>query len=71
MSTRHSNVTRLSTILKVPYALIFLVLINPSFDYELLLQSDDSERGASAILSQYNGKGCDHPIAYYSRKLPP
>ena len=47
------------------------VLQSPDFSKEFILQTDASDRGVGAILSQRDGDGCDHPTAYFSRKLLP
>lgn len=36
-----------------------------------VLQTDASEVGVGAVLSQRNPEGGDHPIAYFSHKLLP
>ena len=36
---------------------------------EFLLQTDASDVGVGAVLSQLDEEGTDHPVAYYSRKL--
>ena len=36
-----------------------------------VLQTDASERGIGAVLSQYAQDGEEHPVAYYSQKLLP
>ena len=36
-----------------------------------MLQTDTSDRGVGAVLSQLMSDGKEHPIAYYSRKLLP
>ena len=36
-----------------------------------MLQTDASERGLGAVLSQYDIEGKDHPVLYLSRKLLP
>lgn len=41
------------------------------FDKEFVLQTDASERGVGAVLSQKDHNGEEHPIAYYSKKLQP
>ena len=47
------------------------VLWSPDFSKPFVLQTDASDRGVGAILSQLDENGCDHPIAYFSRKLLP
>ena len=47
------------------------VLKSPDFSREFVLQTDASERGVGAVLSQVDDLGEDHPVAYYSRKLLP
>ena len=47
------------------------VLQSPDFSKEFILQTDASDRGVGAILSQHDGDGYDHPTAYFSRKLLP
>ena len=47
------------------------ILRSPDFDREFVLQTDASDRGVGAVLSQYNDYGDEHPIAYFSRKLLP
>ena len=47
------------------------ILKSPDFEKEFLLQTDASERGIGAVLSQYDDNGTEHPIAFYSRKLLP
>ena len=46
-------------------------LQSPGFSKEFILQTDASDRGVGAILSQRDGDGCDHPTAYSSQKLLP
>ena len=38
---------------------------------EFILQTDASERGIVAVLSQYDQEGTEHPVAFNSRKLLP
>ena len=47
------------------------VLANPDFSKQFILQTDASNRGVGAVLSQLDSKGCDRPVAYFSRKLLP
>ena len=41
------------------------------FIKEFVLQTDASDRGVDAVLSQMDDEGNDRPIAYYSHKLLP
>ena len=45
------------------------VLKSPDFQKEFILQTDASDRGLGAVLSQYDDTGEEHPVAFYSRKL--
>eukprot|EP00731_Ephydatia_muelleri_P001017 Em0001g1017a len=47
------------------------VLASPDFEKPFILQTDASEYGVGAVLSQLDEAGGDHPIAYFSRKLLP
>jgi hypothetical protein len=47
------------------------VLKSPDFTKEFVLQTDASERGVGAVLSQKDSDGVEHPVAYFSRKLLP
>ena len=47
------------------------VLKSPDFTKDFILQTDASERGVGAVLSQKDDEGLDHPISYFSRKLLP
>ena len=47
------------------------VLRSPDFTRPFVLQTDASERGVGAVLSQLDDNGDDHPVAYFSRKLLP
>eukprot|EP00731_Ephydatia_muelleri_P012008 Em0006g902a len=47
------------------------VLRSPDFDKTFVLQTDASDRGVGAVLSQLSDDGDKHPIGYYSRKLLP
>ena len=46
------------------------VLQSPDFE-KPFIQTDASDRGLGAVLSQRDDRGSDHPVAYYSRKLLP
>ena len=46
-------------------------MMNPDFSCPLILQTDTSEVGVEAVLSQSDAEGCDYPVAYFSRKLLP
>ena len=45
------------------------VLKSPNFEKEFILQTDASDRGVGAILSQLDDNGDEHPVAYFSKKL--
>ena len=47
------------------------VLRSPDFAAKFILQTDASNGGIGAVLSQRDDDGVDHPIAYYSKKLQP
>ena len=47
------------------------VLHSPDFDKPFLLQTDASDRGIGAVLSQEDADGNDHPVGYFSRKFLP
>ena len=47
------------------------VLISPDFKKEFIVQTDASDRGLGAVLSQFDDQGNDRPVAYYSHKLLP
>ena len=47
------------------------ILSNPDFNKTFYLQTDASNRGVGAVLSQLAEDGQDQPIAYFSRKLLP
>ncbi|KAL5516791.1 hypothetical protein EMCRGX_G002204 [Ephydatia muelleri] len=44
---------------------------SPDFERDFVLQTDASDVGVGAVLSQVDDTGADHPVAYFSRKLPP
>ena len=45
------------------------VLKSPDFSSQFILQTDASDHGVGAVLSQRDEHGADHPIAYFSKKL--
>ena len=47
------------------------VLQSPDFSRPFVLQTDASDRGVGAVLAQQDENNCDHPVAYFSRKLRP
>ena len=47
------------------------ILRSPDFDKKFILQTDASDRGVGAVLSQFDDDEREHPVAYCSRKLLP
>ena len=47
------------------------ILRSPDFSRQFILQTDASNRGVGAVLSQRDDDEIERPIAYYSRKLLP
>ena len=47
------------------------LLSTPDFDRSFVLQTDASERGVGAVLSQCDDEGMEHHVAYFSKKLLP
>ena len=47
------------------------MLKSPDLTKEFILQTDASERGVGAVLSQKDSDGVEHPVGYFSRKLLP
>ena len=45
------------------------VLKSPDLASEFIFQTDASDRGVGAVLSQKDDNGEDHPVAYFSKKL--
>ena len=45
------------------------LLKSPHFDRVFILQTDASDRGIGAVLSQCDDDGVEHPVAFYSWKL--
>ena len=46
------------------------VLSSPDLEKTFILQTDDSNYCVGAVMSQTDGEGLDHPVAYFSNKLP-
>ena len=44
-------------------------MVTPDWNLLFILQTDASATGLGYVLSQVNGKGEEHPIAYTSKKL--
>ena len=49
----------------------FPILRSPDFSKPFLLQTDASDRGIGAVLSQTDDNGVEHAICFYSKKLLP
>ena len=47
------------------------MLKSPNFERTFILQTDASNRGVGAVLTQKDDGGGEYPIAFYSRKLLP
>ena len=47
------------------------VLHSPDFTRGFILQTDASDRGIGAVISQLGDDNIDHPVAFFSRKLLP
>ena len=47
------------------------VLFSPDQAKEFILQTDASDRGVGAVLTQREDNGEEHPVAYFSRKFLP
>ena len=47
------------------------ILRSPDFTQPFILQTDASDRGVGAVLSQLDDEEQEHPIAYFSKKLLP
>ena len=47
------------------------ILQSPDFTRPFVLQTDASDRGVGAVLTQKDDDGQEHPVSYYSRKLLP
>ena len=47
------------------------ILMSPDFESPFVLQTEASEQGVGAVLSQQDDNGDEHPVAYWSRKLLP
>ena len=47
------------------------ILQSPDFSRPFILQTDASDQGVGAVLSQQEEDGVENPVSYYSRKLLP
>ena len=47
------------------------VLKSPDLSRPFIVQTDASDRGIGAVLSQISSDGSEHPVSYYSRKVLP
>ena len=47
------------------------VLRSPDANLPFVLETDASDRGVGAVLTQVNQVGEEHPVAFFSRKLLP
>ena len=47
------------------------ILLSPDFERPFVVQTDASDCGVAAVLSQLDGKDDEHPVAFFSRKLLP
>ena len=47
------------------------ILQSPDFSCPFILQTDASDRGVGAVLTQKDEHGEEHPVCYYSRTLLP
>ena len=47
------------------------ILVFPDFDKPFLLETDASQEGLGAVLSQKQGDGCYHPVTFGSHSLTP
>ena len=47
------------------------ILQSPDFTKQFTVQTDASDHGVGAVLSQPDDSGQDHPVAYFSKKLLP
>ena len=47
------------------------ILCSPDIKKPFTLQTDVSETGIGAVLSQSDENGVEHPVAYFIRKLLP
>ncbi len=45
------------------------MLRSPDFSRQLIWQTDASNRGVGAVLTQMDDQGEEHPASYYSQKL--
>ena len=47
------------------------VLAYPKFDKDFVLETDASQEGVGAVLSQTQADGCVHPVEFASRSMSP
>ena len=47
------------------------ILYSPNFTKPFIFQTDASDQGTGAVLSQKDDEGNDYPVAYYRRKILP
>ena len=47
------------------------VMMNTDFRSPFILQTDALAVGVRAVLNRTDAEGCDHPVAYFSRKVLP
>ena len=47
------------------------ILRSPDFNRQFILQTDASDRGVGAVLSQRDDDGTDRPVGFFSKKLLP
>lgn len=53
------------------WAIVSTILCSPDFEQGFVLQTNASDRGIGAVLSQTDIEDANHPVAFYSRKFLP